>query len=451
MILVKLQFSYLKGEKDTRNKISALVTIICVILSSGFGNSAQTAPALPSSIVFKDIAGGIFTMGGTTVNNDAPMVNVTVSAFKMSEKEITNSEYIAFLNAALADGWVTVAAQQTADPCGVYTENMVIGAGNAPNSGQIFLQLGETGGCTSSGEEEHIDNKSWLSFNSTGNTFELLDADKADWPVNWVKWYGAYAFTQYYDVSLPSEAQWEYAARGGQQFEYPTDDGTLSSTKANYNGDIPGVHNATGHSMATGSYASNPYGLYDMGGNVWEWCLDYYDAGFYTDGAIDPLNATAGTDSKRVRRGGSWNYHAATLLTYARASDGENKGNNHFGFRIVKIAGNDGTSASLITIKSDLSFQLPDTIYKSLTGDISLWIDFKFFGDQGGKLLWELTDYGNTTSAGNSITIASDLSFSIPNAKYQSITGDINLETNFKFFGDQSGKLLWELDSYTVK
>jgi formylglycine-generating enzyme required for sulfatase activity len=73
-----------------------------------------------------------------------------------------------------------------------------------------------------------------------------------------------------------------------------------------------------------------------MGGNVWEWCQDYYSDSFYADGTTDPINVTAGTDSKRVRRGGSWNYHSATLLTYSRASDFENRGNNHFGFRIVE-------------------------------------------------------------------------------------------------------------------
>jgi len=111
----------------------------------------------------------------------------------------------------------------------------------------------------------------------------------------------------------------------------------------------------------------------------------------------------------------------------------------------------DGTSANSITINPDLSFKLPDAEYKSLTGDIQLWVDFKFYGDQNGKFLWELQDFGTPTSTGNPIIISADLSFSIPNAIYQSITGDINLETNFKFFSDQSGKLLWELDSYTIK
>ncbi|SVE46507.1 uncharacterized protein METZ01_LOCUS499361, partial [marine metagenome] len=179
-------------------------------------------------------------------------------------------------------------------------------------------------------------NRSWITFNSSSNKFELIDATKSNWPVNWVKWYGAYAFSKYYSVGLPTEAQWEYAARGGLQLEYPTDDGTLDMTKANYNGDNPGVYNPDGHSVDVGSYPANPYGLYDMGGNVWEWCQDYYSESFYTDGVEDPLNIFEGTSSKRVRRGGSWNYHSTTLLTYARAFDFEYRGNNHFGFRIVK-------------------------------------------------------------------------------------------------------------------
>ena len=327
------------------NTKSNTVIVLCVLfLTCSCIKDDETTPKipevenseLPTSITLIEIPTGTFEMGGNTTVGDAPIVNVTISAFQMSEKEITNQEYIDFLNDAYLDGWITVVTQSTSDPCGTYTENMIVGAGDSPNAGEIFLQLGETGGCTSGGEEEHIDNKSWVSFNSSNSTFELLDNTKSNWPINWVKWYGAYAFAQYYNVSLPTEAQWEYSARGGLQLDYPTNDGTLSLSKANYNGDTPGFYNPDGHSVAVGSYAANPYGLYDMGGNVWEWCQDYYSDSFYTDGVTDPINTTAGTDSKRVRRGGSWNYHSATLLTYGRASDFENRGNNHFGFRIAK-------------------------------------------------------------------------------------------------------------------
>jgi formylglycine-generating enzyme required for sulfatase activity len=165
---------------------------------------------LPTSIILRDIPAGTFTMGGTTNAGDAPTASITLSDFKISEKEITNQQYIDFLNNAYLEGWIAVSSQSVSDPCGTYTENMIIGAGDAPNAGEVFLQLGEAGGCTSGGEEEHIDNKSWISFNSSNNTFELLEASKSDWPVNWVKWYGPYAFTNYYGISLPTEAQWEY-------------------------------------------------------------------------------------------------------------------------------------------------------------------------------------------------------------------------------------------------
>jgi len=110
-----------------------------------------------------------------------------------------------------------------------------------------------------------------------------------------------------------------------------------------------------------------------------------------------------------------------------------------------------GIGENLIIINPDLSFSIPDALYQSLTGDLNLWLDFEFFDEQSGKLLWELVDFGDAISTGNYITISPNLSFSIPDAKYQSLLGDINLETNFEFFGEQSGKILWELESFTVK
>lgn len=96
----------------------------------------------------------------------------------------------------------------------------------------------------------------------------MLNASKSNWQVHWVKWFAAYAFTHYFKMSLPTEAQWEYAAKGAQQLEYPTDNGTVSATKANYNGDIPEFYNPNGYSVSVGSYAANPFELYDMDGSV---------------------------------------------------------------------------------------------------------------------------------------------------------------------------------------
>jgi sulfatase modifying factor 1 len=299
-------------------------------------NSDEITNTLPSSISLVDITAGSFTMGGTTVANDSPLVNVTLSAYKISQKEITNDQYIIFLNSALKSGYVNVSANQTRnDPCGSYSADLVTGTASSPYSGLTFIELTNYGGCTSDGKAEDIQNRTYIEYDQAQNQFVLADNTKSDWPVNWITWYGASAFASFYSVSLPTEAQWEYAARAYQDLQYSTADGNISLTQANYNGDTPGVYNPTGHVVETGSYASNPLGLFDMSGNVWEWCEDYYDSNFYQDGVSDPLNKTTSSDSKRVRRGGSWNYHKTTLLTYARASDLPTRGNNHFGFRIV--------------------------------------------------------------------------------------------------------------------
>jgi hypothetical protein len=66
------------------------------------------------------------------------------------------------------------------DPCGTSAENVMLRAGNISNTGQVFIQLGETEGCTSDGDPEHSETKNWISFNSAFSNFKLLDTDKAN-------------------------------------------------------------------------------------------------------------------------------------------------------------------------------------------------------------------------------------------------------------------------------
>ena len=80
-------------------------------------NDQETGPGL----VF--IEGGTFTMGGVTIQGDAPKVTVSLTEFQISEKEITNEQYVEFLNNAYLDGWIKVSFQSINDPCGSYSEN----------------------------------------------------------------------------------------------------------------------------------------------------------------------------------------------------------------------------------------------------------------------------------------------------------------------------------------
>jgi formylglycine-generating enzyme required for sulfatase activity len=173
------------------------------------------------------------------------------------------------------------------------------------------------------------------------------------------------AFAEYYDLSLPTEAEWEYVSRGGQQFRFATSDGTIGCDIANfkcYNGmrrdvyagvDTPDEY--VGHRVNVGSYAPNPFGVFDLAGNVWEWCLDWYDKDFYqhsVDNGIvrNPLNldgvepptgtvvtglGNAGAVDARVTRGGSYQYHETTTESASRRGMYPFRGNDHWGFRVV--------------------------------------------------------------------------------------------------------------------
>ena len=234
--------------------------------------------------------------------SDEVQHEVTLSAFKMSKYEITNAQYAAFLNAngVGSDGFYAA---------GAYPSQVLIYAISGSNAWGLYYTSGQ-----------------WVSPSG-------LD----DHPVVNVTWYGAAEFAIYAGSSLPTEAQWEYACRAGTSSPFSTGD-CLGSTQANYmwlepyntctnsnTTPFPGRH------QAVGIYSPNAYGLYDMHGNVWEWCSDWW--GTYAAPLTNPTGPAYG--SNRVIRGGGWFSDAQACRSASRISNSPAFYVTELGFRLV--------------------------------------------------------------------------------------------------------------------
>ncbi|MDR1895807.1 MAG: formylglycine-generating enzyme family protein [Prevotellaceae bacterium] len=143
-----------------------------------------------------------------------------------------------------------------------------------------------------------------------------------------------------FKFSLPTEAQWEYACRAGTTTMFNYSGNTLNGDKANCDGTKPYGTDTKGKFLKetsnVGSYDANIWGLYDMHGNVWEWCEDGYED-YPSDAVTDPNPNGKDSDSNRVLRGGSWDDYAWHCRSASRGHNAPSIKGNNVGLRLVLV------------------------------------------------------------------------------------------------------------------
>ncbi|HVI47572.1 MAG TPA: formylglycine-generating enzyme family protein [Chitinophaga sp.] len=337
---------------------------ISILLGTGAacGNSQQRPPQAKDSIITETdtlnkmvlIPGGAFSMGAddsTGMPDELPKHTVQLDSFWMDEHEVTNTEFAAFV---AATGYVTTAEKPISKE-----ELMAAMPPGSPEPDSSLMAAGSLVFTPPSHAVPFDDVSQWWKF-VAGASWRHPEGPQSDIkgrenePVTQVSWQDAQAFAKWAGKRLPTEAEWEYAARGGLKGQlYPWGDEPLTTgkPKANtWNGNFPYRNTQTDGFYALApvkTYNPNRYYLYDMSGNVWEWCADWYDAGYYTkegnthnpagpDKGYDP--ADPGPD-KRVIRGGSFmcsDEYCRGYRVSARMKTTPESGLSNLGFRCVR-------------------------------------------------------------------------------------------------------------------
>ena len=187
-------------------------------------------------------------------------------------------------------------------------------------------------------------NPSWFSKTGGGSS-KVSGQNTSTFPVEQVSWNDAVEFCQKLSVKegmtyrLPTEAEWEYAARAGTTTPFHFGS-TLNGDKANVDGNFPYGRTTRGQFLrrttTVGAYSKNDFGLFDMHGNVWEWCEDIYDAKAYASrsGRTTDPKVTSGLQD-RVLRGGSWYLLSRNTRSANRGTFSPDNRNDSYGFRVV--------------------------------------------------------------------------------------------------------------------
>lgn len=321
-------------------------------------DSSQTV-IRPADSVSKNgmvwIPGGRFLMGAADQvgrPDEYPQHTVDLEGFWMDATEVTNAEFQKFVKAT---GYITTAERKP--DWEEMKKQLPAGTPKPPDDVLVAASLVFT---PPAGPVPLHDASQWWTW-TKGADWKHPEGPqsnirgKDNYPVVQVSWEDATAYAKWAGKRLPTEAEWEFAARGGlkdQPYSWGSEPVDAGKPKANtWEGHFPDRNTAKdGYARLapTRSFAPNAYGLYDIAGNVWEWCADWYRPDYYKELAgktvANPAGPAAGYDPdeptmpKRVVRGGSFLCHASYCASYrvsARMKTTPDTGLEHTGFRCV--------------------------------------------------------------------------------------------------------------------
>ncbi len=312
--------------------------------ATALGHNLPPPVLIPDTNDMVWIPGGTYQMGAEDgLPDERPVHTVTVDGFWMDKAEVTNEQFERFVKAT---GYVTVAEKKP-------------DAKDFPNVPSDRLVPGSVVFVPPAGEVSLSDYYKWWTY-LPGANWRHPDGPASDLkgrarhPVVHVCWQDAMAYAAWAGKRLPTEAEWEFAARGGlagERYVWGGDQTPNGRWPANtWQGKFP-VHNDGEDGFQTtapvASFPPNGYGLFDMSGNVWEWCLDWYMPDYYARSpAKNPTGPNESFDPnepgvmKRVQRGGSFLCNDAYCSGYrpgARMKASPDTGLSHSGFRCVWV------------------------------------------------------------------------------------------------------------------
>ncbi len=313
---------------------------------------AKDSPTTPAGMVY--LPGGVFMMGTNDASHwpsERPAHPVQISPFWIDTHEVTNEEFAGFV---AESGYMT-----TAETTPSLQEIMAqVPPGTPPPPKEVLVPGALVFNPPVPGTDPDTVDQWWTW--TPGASWKHPEgpdsniAGREKHPVVMVSWDDAQAYARWAGKRLPTEAEWEYAARGGldqNQFVWGNELQPEGRPMANiWQGVFPVknlMEDGYYRTAPVWSFPANGYGQYDMGGNVWEWCADWFHPEIYkarslTAPTIDPkspANPASPHLQERVIRGGSFLCHESYCSSYrpsARLGNTPDTGMSHLGFRLVK-------------------------------------------------------------------------------------------------------------------